>query len=387
MARTNASRLLWGFVAGAILGCCWLIGDSLLGPSASFVLVPLVARQDKWLGRFVMALGYYAAGSAPVAAAVIGYWGAGYTMLGVAAWLGSSLVLSAPWAVAARWPGVLAALELTALPPLGVIGWLSPLNAAGVLFPGLGWIGLCLLCFGFAAIYCRAHGSQVAILTAVGIVSIACNLAYVEPPPPAGWMGIDTRLAPSRGDPFMAIQNNRQGINAGITLGSGARVIVFPEAILDDWYPGTQQQFGMAAPSDQVWILGADTDSTDAVVRVSLGHADAEPVARSAGLILGGNWLPWSNQGLRPAWWQRAFVIEGRRVWAALCVEQLQPWTWLEAMSQRPEVVLAMSNSWWARGTGTISQRAGAAGLTIERASSRAWARLMQVPVVWGENR
>ena len=71
---------------------------------------------------------------------------------------------------------------------------------------------------------------------------------------------------------------------------------------------------------------------------------------------------------------------------AALCVEQVQPWTWFEAILQRPDVILAMSNGWWASGTEGLSPRVGAAGLAIERASSRAWARLMGLPVVWAGN-
>jgi hypothetical protein len=386
MIRTDTLRLLCGVAAGALLGCCWLLGDGLLGPSASFVLVLLVAGQDRSLGRLFTALGYYAAGSVPVVAAVIGYWGIAYTALGLAAWLGSSLLLSAPWITAARWPWALGALALTAIPPLGVIGWLSPLNAAGVLFPGLGWIGLGLLCLGCGSLYFRAGRLRIAMLTVIGIIAIASNLAYVEPATPTGWTGVDTSLAPSHGDPISAIRNNQGAINAGITQGDGARVVVFPEAILDDWRSGTRQQFAMAVPSHQIWILGADTGSADAVVLVGDGLAHAEPVARSAGLILAGNWLPWAEQTLQPAWWQSVFVIDGKRVWAALCVEQLQPWTWLEAMIQRPDVVLAMSNGWWARGGGATAHTIGTAGLAIERASSRAWVRLMGVQIVWAGN-
>ena len=385
MARIGAQRELGAFVAGALLGCCWLLGDGLWGPLASFVLIPLVAAQRGSLERWIAALGYYAAGSVPVVAAVMGYWGADHAALAVAAWLGSSLLLSAPWTLAGRWPGALGALALTALPPLGVIGWLSPINAAGVLFPGLSWIGLGLLGLGFMAMYASAHRRRIAMLTAIGAIAVASNLLYVEPSPPSGWTGVHTHLAPSRGNMLKAIQNNQRVIDAGITQGKNARIVVFAEAILDDWWSGTRQQLALAVPPGQLWILGADTGSSDAVVRATQGHADAEPLVRSAGLILGGNWLPWSSQTLQPAWWQRLFVIDGTRVWAALCVEQLQPWTWLEAMIQRPDVILAMSNGWWTSAVGATIPT-GAAGLAIERASVRAWARLLHLPVVWAAN-
>jgi len=72
-------------------------------------------------------------------------------------------------------------------------------------------------------------------------------------------------------------------------------------------------------------------------------------------------------------------VIQEHRAWAALCVEQVQPWTWLEALWQRPDVILAMSNDWWAP--------EGNAAPEIQTASALAWARLMGVPLVGAVNR
>jgi hypothetical protein len=380
-------RLLLVLAAGGILGSSWLLGDGLVGPGASFVLVALVAAQRGSLGRFIAALGYYISGSLPIVAAVVGYWGADHAALGVAAWLGASLLLSAPWAFAAgRW-GALGALAVTALPPLGVIGWLSPLNSAGVLFPGLSWIGLGLLCFGIAAMYGPAHHPRVAPLATLALIVLVSNLIYREAAPSKGWTGVTTHLKPARGNVFDDVRNNQEAIHAGITRGKGERVVVFPEAILDDWWPGTRQQFALRVPAGQLWILGADTHSSDAVVAATRGRADEHVLARSAGLLLGGNWLPGSRQTLRPLWWERVFLVDQTRVWAALCVEQVQPWTWLEAMLQHPDVVLALSNGWWADTPAAASLPASEAGPAIERASSRAWTRLMHRPVVWAVNR
>ena len=89
---------------------------------------------------------------------------------------------------------------------------------------------------------------------------------------------------------------------------------------------------------------------------------------RRAGLLLGGDWLPWEKDSLQPAWWQSVFVIDNRRVWASLCVEQVQPWTWLEAMAQRPNLILAMTNDWWAKSMTAPG---------IQMANTRSWARLI----------
>jgi hypothetical protein len=328
MASTGL-RLLPALAAGGILGSSWLFGDGLVGPGASFVLIALIAAQRGSLGRFIAALGYYTSGSIPIVAAVVGYWGAHHAALGVTVWLGASLLLSAPWAFAAgRW-GALGALAVTALPPLGVIGWLSPLNSAGVFFPGMSWIGLGLLYFGIAAMYGPAHRPRIALLATLGLIALASNLIYREPTPLKGWTGVTTHLKPARGNVFDDIRNNHAAIRAGLTRGKGARVVVFAEAIVDDWWSGTRQQFALAVPAGQLWILGADTHSSDAVVAAAHGRADSQVLARSAGLLLGGNWLPGSSQTLRPFWWERVFLVDQTRVWAALCVEQVQPWTWL----------------------------------------------------------
>jgi|GEM_PF-6534745 len=51
----------------------------------------------------------------------------------------------------------------------------------------------------------------------------------------------------------------------------------------------------------------------------------------------------------------------------------------MKAMLHRPDVIVAMSNAWWAP--------AGSTAPHIQVASTRAWARLMNVPVVFAGNR
>ena len=389
MPRSTALRLLYAFTVGGVLGATWLLSDGLLGPGASFGLIPLLATRRGCAARFTAATGYYACGSVPIVAAVVGYWGAGHAALGIAAWIAASLLLAAPWSLAAQYGSALGALALTALPPLGFIGWLSPLNCAGVLFPGTSWVGLCFLCVAIVVVYEWTHEYRqphVVALAAVGLIALMSNLIYREAAPPNGWTGINTHLKPGRGNVLADIQNNQQAIRAGIAQAQGARIVVFPEAILDDWWPGTREQLSLAVPSGQLWILGAATDASDAVVAAAHGQVSDRPLTRSAGLIFGGNWLPWSRQTLQPAWWEPVFSVEDHRVWAALCVEQLQPWTWFEAMLQRADVVLALSNGWWADTPGATGLPAGGAALAIEHASSRAWSRLMHSPLVWAVN-
>ena len=386
MRRDLASE--WPIAAAAAAGSAWLWGgSSLLGPTASLCLPLLVAGSGTARRRFGVALAYYAVGCWPIVSAVLGYWGKHHALMACAAWAGASLALSLPWALPPRRGGLLAALLLTALPPLGVIGWLSPMNAAGVLFPAMGWIGLlCLL--ALAVILPLAlrdgEGSRRVLVSLLGVAVLANAAAAVRhgiglaPALPEGWVGIHTQIKPDDGNVLAGIANNQAVIAAGLSQGAAARVLVFPEAILPDWYDGTRAQFAAAVPPGQVWLLGVQMDARDAVVQVRHGYADPVPVAEAAGLLLGGDWQPWNPRTLRPAWWQHVFDLDGQRVWAAICVEQVQPWTWFEAMWQRPTVILAQSNIWWAA--------PGNAAPGIQAASTRAWARLMGVGVVGAVN-
>ena len=386
MRRVLASE--WPIPVAAVAGSAWLWGGSgLLGPLASLCLPLLVAGSGTVRRRFGLALAYYAVGCWPIVSAVLGYWGEHHALMAWAAWAGAAVALSLPWALPPRRGGLLAALLLTALPPLGVIGWLSPMNAAGVLFPGMGWIGvLCLLALAvILPLALRDWDGSRRVLVPLLVCAVLANAAAavrlgvgLTPASPKGWVGIQTQIRPDNGNVFADIANNQAVIASGLDQGAGARVLVFPEAILPNWYDGTKAQFAAAVPPGQIWLLGAQMGARDALVRVEHGYADPVPIAQAAGLLLGGDWQPWNPRTLRPAWWQRVFDLDGERVWTAICVEQVQPWTWLEALWQRPTVILAQSNAWWAA--------PGSAAPGIQDASTRAWARLMGVSVVRAVN-
>lgn len=367
----NLKSLTAVLIAALSGAAWWLSGSTLWAPAASLLLVVAVTLAQSPLQRFLTALAYYAVGSVSMVGAVTGYWGSDHAGIGVLAWVAASTALAAPWALASGWRGTLAALALTALPPLGLIGWLSPLSAAGVLFPGMGWVGLALL----LAVVVGITKPRITWLAPLGAITIAANLVYTPPALPLGWVGADTAIRPARGSVLAAIQNNQAIIATALVQGHGAKVVVLPEAVIDGWLPGTRRQFAGAVSPGQLWLVGAQT-RFNSVVAVTHGNAIVKPLVNAAALLPGGNWSP---GGLQPAWWQTAPVVDGKRVWASVCIEQVLPWTWLEAMTAHPDVVLAISNQWWAPPTSSAPW--------IQRVSTHAWARLMGVPVVSAINR
>ena len=390
--------------AGGFAGFAWLhAGPDLAGPALSILLPLACALAPQWRRRLLAALLYYAQCSWPMLGAIQGYWapagggapGPDVMVLAVGAWIGASVLLALPWAFASTWPRALLALALTALPPLGLIGWESPLNAAGVLFPNAGWVGLGLTVIAIALLADlprRCRRSSVGLLF-LALTAIPLNIGYCPLPPPPDWAGVDTRIPPARWNVGREIANWQAILAAGTHSNRGSEpVLVFGEGLLDDWWPGTQQYIadGMrfnGVSRHSTWLIGASAYGHDALVAVRPGHPIRRPQTRAAAVLIGGDWLPWSHSthihGLRPAWWQHTFALDGQRVWASICAEQLFSWTWLEALAAdhgptAPTLILAVSNAWWAP--------PGNAAPAIQAASTAAWARLMGVPVISAVN-
>ncbi len=396
--------------AAGLAGFAWLhTGSGLAGPALSILLPLACAVAPKWRSRLVAALLYYGQCSWPVLGAIQGYWapGAGGALvpdimvLAVSAWIGATLLLALPWAFASTWPRALLALALTALPPLGLIGWESPLNAAGVYFPNAGWIGAILTVIAIALLADlprrgrpwrhRTHSGVGPLLLA--LVAIPLNIGYCQLPPPPDWLGGDTHIQPARWNVGREIANWQAILADGTRGNRGSEpVLVFGEGLLDEWWPGTQQYIadGMqfaGVSHDSTWLIGASAYGYDALVAMRPGHPIRRPQTRAAAVLIGGDWLPWSHSthihGLRPAWWQHTFALDGPRVWASVCAAQLVAWPWLEALAAddgpaAPTLILALSNVWWAP--------PGNAAPAIQAASTAAWARLMGLPVISAVN-
>ena len=382
--RAEDARKAGLISAAALSGSAWLWGGaSLAGPALSITLLLWIAIGQSVTERHLVAAAYYLSGSWPIVGAVLGYWGPHHVTAAVGAWFGTSLLLASPWGIPPRRGGLLAALVSTAVPPLGVIGWLSPLTAAGALFPATGWFGIICMMMMTVALPGALHGNTAARWLLASLIGLALGTncaARLAPEPhlPSGWVGVQTRITPSDGNVLASIQNNQAVISAGIEQGLGARVVVFPEAIVPNWYDGTRAQLSAAVPPGQTWLLGVQVEKRDAIVLAKASNSKMDPLVAAAGLLLGGDWQPWSSRSLRPAWWQPVFEVDGQRVWAAVCVEQVLPWTWLEAMAQRPDVILAQTNAWWAGQDREAPE--------IQEASTNAWARLMSQPVLSAVN-
>ncbi|MBU2833019.1 conjugal transfer protein TraB [Acidithiobacillus ferriphilus] len=375
-------------MAGAC-GTAWQYGNA--GPIVSVLLIPLVLIQNTRGSRFAVALAYYLAGShgIPLASAVF-FGPGGHWLEGVALWLVSSALLASGWAFADKaWKAAGVLVFDALIPPLAFFDWMSPLAAAGVLFPGWGIFGVVALLMGIALIPLLARKRAMVFLPVLPIIA---NLVFLTVPNSSVLLtssirGINLHLGPST----HSVLTNFSRIQAWAATANQhkkAKVLLLPETLLT-WWPGNAHYVEQYVPKGQTWLVGASiplkqpgmfADGIEAVTRhrSKMIFASVLPVPVSM-------WRPWhtptgdsfGRMDYKAFWWQRPVMLDGKTMWAEICYDQLLPFSWMEAALYQPQVILLTNNVWWAKGTGIPR---------IQRASAWAWSRLSGSSTIEAEN-
>ncbi len=374
-------------LAGGVTWNVWPAVAAILALLLPAVVIQADSRSTRWLFAFL----WFLTGSVSLVPSVAGFFGSQYLVYGVAAWVVSSALLALPWIIASTPAGAVMAVLLDAVPPIGLIGWLSPLTAAGWLFPGQGLAGVvgCLMVILWLTSMTSRNGKgfvslATMVLTAwiLAIWSALANLVYIPPTTPADWVGIQTSIPPGNGNVFQAIANNRALIAAAQLQSVHAKYLVFPEAVLDDWWPGTRSQIVAAVPQGQTWIVGAETlipgARYDALVIAQHHRAWPNPVFRAVLPMPISMWRPGFAGSFQATWHEPVQIIDGQRVWANICFDQVLPWVWIDGMLQQPDLVLLSSNGWWAQPWNLALQ--------IQKTEAMAWVRLEGKPAIFAQN-
>lgn len=386
--------------------------------SISFPALTLNAKTRR--AAFNVAACYYAGASWSIIFAARNFIGPEAGILeGVLLWIAAAFLLSVPWPVLwipdrrqFLWRAPLG-LVLSVPPPLGIIGWASPLTAAGYLFPGTSWFGLLALIIaaGYLAARPRAAVSVVALLTATA------NVSYRGPEKQVAWEGINTRfggIAHEQTNPLSqldAVETIQRR-----ALDSSARVVVFPETVVRNWNvatdafwsgsisklqkagktiivgseiegPTSPNQFSAQEFAASIEILRA-TSSSRQIPAVTHSPSGFRNVLLIRGSETGvfeqrvpvplGMWRPLDKRAvpLRLAA-SGVLSVAGERAAILICYEQLLCWPIFRSMLDRPTVIVAVANDYWATGT-TIP--------AAQLAAVHGWARLNSISYVSATN-
>lgn len=433
---------------GIAFGCAVGLGLAIstgypAGLVAAIAMPATCLAADSRKAVFRNAIGYYSAGLWPMIQGAQRYLGnSSSTSTAVLIWLCCSMLLACPWTIAwtsaSRWSylwRVPVANLAFVVPPLALIGFISPITGAGYLFPGTGWLGLAVaavlpgLVLTQSVTTSRAARASLSLASAAVIaLGLATNVfGDSRITAPAGWEAVDTQfgnLSESRQE-FMAMQAIQD-----FAATSSARILIFPESMVPRWTEATaefwRQTLAGCRTRGQVLAIGAglpisvpgSTDgSADAEIvkgydfaaamqALGVGNRRLPPPATTGSarddaradsyentlLFLGaqssafhqrvpvpvGMWHPLGMGGV-PLHLNGPAVIEldHQRVAVLICYEQILAYPVLTSMLQRPSVLVGISNMYWFYGT-TIPR--------YQASAIRAWAKLFSVPYLTATN-
>jgi hypothetical protein len=356
----------------------------------SAIVPTIIFRQWTRRRAFIVGFAYYAAASWPLIPGVLGYFGSTATLQqAILFWLVASLILPLPWVMC--WPRELhsalwrlpLAYALTVVPPFGIIGWASPLTAAGIAFPGWGLFGLAaFIVLGSLACVVPVRAAVIA----VGLALFANAIYPGDPAPPDSWEGVQTtfELAANAVNPlpeFLAAEGVQQ-----IARTSQKQVIVFPEFVVPRWTEATDafwhHTVEAVIASDKTLLIGAGLPIVgtgryrNAVLTMG---AEAAPPFFERIPVPVVMWNPLNSARSVPLemFGPGVLQVRGERAAVLVCYEQLLTWPILLSALQRPTLIVGLANDHWARGTPIAA---------AQRAAVTTWARLFRLSHILAVN-
>ena len=370
-------------VASAIVGVVGWSGNPLTLPMA-MVFPALWGLAGSRAGAAVIAAAYFLGASRGLPEGVSIFFGSDL-LLGLALWVIASLafvtVHTAFWTAQGGWYGptrYLIANVLMSLPPLGIVGWANPLTAAGIVFPGWGWLGLTMAMVLLMLITTKYRWPAVVV---VGVLSLASAVLWVDPDGRSGWIGIDTNFVAGR-EQYAGYEQQVATIELVTTAAAGgASFVVLPESALGIWTPTTEALWRTYLASVPVTVIGGGVvllnDGYENLM-ITVTPAGSDQLYRQRMPVPVSMWQPWSAGGANADFFSNAVVeLSGVRLAILLCYEQLLVWPVLHSALMQPEIMVATGNAWWTGSTNI---------LPIQRAASVAWARLFNLPLTMAYN-
>ncbi|MBU9477989.1 conjugal transfer protein TraB [Burkholderia multivorans] len=386
----------------AVSMMAWYPGNN---PIALLALPAAWSRLRSRTAAFVLWAAYYLSGARDIPIVCERFF-AGYheldppaaVALGMIVWLLQAVVLALPWTLlkpaltasprAHAWRAMLAALVVT-VPPLGIIGWLSPLHVASTLYPGwrLAGMGIGMVALGTATMRrCTPEGWFVCA-TLAGL-SACAHWREAPRPPPAGWLAVDTALGrfDQSSYPSLYMRTTQIQSIARQAFASGATVVILPEEIAGLWRPAAalwwHADVERMRNAGQTLVIGMDIPVTiapfrytDSMVTLGAGHArldSRQPVPVAL-------WRPGAPiSAVRGNLAQPYTLTAGQRAAISLCYEDLLWWPHWRTMLEQPDVVVSQSNGWFDADL-ALSQ--------IQRQGIASVARLAGVPLLRATNR
>jgi apolipoprotein N-acyltransferase len=329
-----------------------------------------VFRQPTRTRAAAVAFTYFTAASAPIP------WITEKPAVGIGLLLTASAILTFPWI--ALWhndPGqrfwrIPAALLLSAVPPIGIINWASPLTAAGLLFPGTGLAGVAAAALAEAV--WPVHPKTVA----AGI--LAANLLYLPPLQPSGIQALLTADTP---DTFQKEESARLAI-----LNAHSNLTILPEGAVRRWTEATEtfwnETIDNLKATNRIALIGAglpipNSDEFHNSV-ITIGASQTGRFDQRIPIPIG-MWKPFGPADGVPLnlTGPGTLKLAEHRLAILICYEQLLVWPMVHSAIERPTLIVGISNAAWTKHTYIPA---------AQDACLQAWFRLFGIPYVSATN-
>lgn len=384
-----------------------------------FCILPLVVvicfLLPKRTYGFLFIFGYYLGSAFEL------LWGAveffhGRILVATCLWLLQQFILATAWIIIKRrehyrFTDIFFQITGTFLitvfvPPYCLLGIANPMTAAGFYFPTVGYLGLGLFILLISmVVYLLSNLSikavekrkvffvLIIILMAAAFLNVKVYLNNTTQYLPQDWVGVDTRLGryPVKDYQKIFLRHLELKALAEQEIRKGKKVIIFPESVA-----------GFLIDTEK--YLWQDIDSLAKKQNVSILLGGYLPVYQNSyenALFAIGNTVSVAQDGivarismpvtnwrlfLKPSaalhidsGHDGVFTIASKNVVVLICYEQMLVWPVLQSMfrSRRAEMIVAVSNVWWAKNT-RIPE--------IMDRTCRVWGRLFNVPVLRAVN-
>lgn len=379
-------------VAGALMGwVSWMSGfPALFFVLSAFGLAWLWGASPSGWHAFLLFLGYFLGASVVIVPMTRAFFDASIVS-GVFFWIAGATLLAAPFGLLhapGRQPLRFAtALLAASVPPLGFIGWTSPLLAAGALLPGTGLAGLALMLtlLSMTTLASRSLSTTVklAFFPALAGAVFVATLASAHRPFDYRWFGQNTFMGKYPDDPsghtsrqIALLQMARESIEAG------AQVVLFPEAIAGEWTPSLAAVWSsvnaLAQQRGATIILGVTIVESGKRMNSVVGIGREHFTLHARMPMPVSTWKPWAKDSYSMHLAAPSSVrIHDREVAFSICYEDMLTWplAWSFATG-KPEMIFSAGNNWFGN----------AAASRAQQVSIELQARLYGVPLIRATN-
>lgn len=379
---------------GSLLGFSWGHGhlSFAIVIAAAFPMVLFFAPSR--LAAFAFALGYFLLASRGIPHGVGVFFNTEDSPLfGWGLWIGAACLNAGPWAWAwtkeqnsATIFKILVAIGITALPPIGIVGWASPLASAGWVFPGLGVLGLAALLLLWHAVL----NKNWELVIAGALLSATLNAHTIASPALSelngiSFQGLDTNFSKLQSHIPSQISSRVNLITSKAQSLAPNSVLVLPETML----PAPDSKFSfiellledagqVLRSKNSVIVFGREFKTETGMINtLAFLGTDRDPVLQRIPVPFG-MWKPWVAESFNmDVFGPGSTNLAGLKLGHLICFEEVLTLTNFMTFIDQPDIVVSSANDWWARETSIPA---------VQEQTVGAWGRLFGSLVVRAVN-